>query len=155
MLDAALGVKRRDRLGAQKLAARRMHGLERHRRIDLPQHRANHVAALVDLGDQRVGFELSMSQIARADHTSGAVPATVASSSTWTMPSLLMPAATMPQASEPGLDDAGGSIPTAMRMSGGAAATRVCSIVPRDHSASGRSSMISPSISWRPSRVPA
>ena len=35
-----------------------------------------------------------------------------------------MPAATMPQASEPGRDDAGGSIPTAMRTSGGAAATR-------------------------------
>jgi hypothetical protein len=40
-----------------------------------------------------------------------------------------------------------------MRAKGGATATRQASIAARDHSASARSSMISPSISWRPSLV--
>jgi hypothetical protein len=32
-----------------------MHRLERHARVDLPDHRAHHLAALVHLRDQRVG----------------------------------------------------------------------------------------------------
>jgi hypothetical protein len=61
----------------------------------------------------------------------------------------------MQQASAPWREEAGGSMPTTMRRSAGAAGIRHASIVARDHSASGRSSMSSPSISWRPSRVPA
>jgi hypothetical protein len=71
------------------------------------------------------------------------------------MPLSLNPAATMPQASAPSREEAGGSMPTTTRMSGGPASTRHASIASRVHSASARSSMISPSISWRPSRVPA
>ena len=41
-----------------------------------------------------------------------------------------------------------------MRLSAGAATTRALSIASRCHSASARSSISSPSSSWRPSRVP-
>ncbi len=61
----------------------------------------------------------------------------------------------MPHKSEPARAEAGGSMPTTMRISGGASLTRDASIIARVHSASARSSMMSPSISWRPSRVPA
>ena len=57
MLHAALLVERGDRLGAQILAARRAHGDDRHAAIGLRDHRAHHVAALVDLDYQRVGFQ--------------------------------------------------------------------------------------------------
>ena len=56
MEDAALLVERRDRLGAQKLAAPRMHASDRHRGIHLPQHRLHHLAALVRLDDDAVGL---------------------------------------------------------------------------------------------------
>jgi hypothetical protein len=49
---------------------------------------------------------------------------------------------------------AGGSTATTMREQAGAASTRHASIIARDHSASVRSSTISPSSSWRPSCVP-
>ena len=57
MADPALLVERRHRLGAQPLAARRPHLRHRHVGIDLADHALDHVAALVDLGDQRVGLE--------------------------------------------------------------------------------------------------
>jgi hypothetical protein len=70
------------------------------------------------------------------------------------MPFASRPAATMPQASAPGLCEAGGSTPMTMRASAGAYVTRARSMSARFHSASVRSSTISPSISCRPVRVP-
>ena len=64
------------------------------------------------------------------------------------------PSAPAPQASAPAREEAGGSTATTMRSQAGAAATRVSSMALRDHRASGRSSMTSPSSSCRPSRVP-
>jgi hypothetical protein len=94
------------------------------------------------------------SAIAFADQAAGDSAPAVSSAITKIVPSSLRPAATRPHASARFVLDAGGSTATTMRASGGAAATRHDSIMARDHSASARSSMISPSISWRPSFVP-
>ena len=64
------------------------------------------------------------------------------------------PAATMPQASEVFRALAGGSTATTMRRSSGTSAQPPLSSISRDHSASSRSSISSPSSSCRPSRVP-
>ena len=57
MADAALRIERRDRLGAQILATRRPHRRHGNARIHLADDARHHVAALVDLGDQRIGLQ--------------------------------------------------------------------------------------------------
>ena len=61
-----------------------------------------------------------------------------------------------PEASAPAREEAGGSTATTIRASAsGAQAMRAASSPGRGQRASGRSSISSPSSSWRPSRVPA
>ena len=156
MLDLALLVHRGDRLGAQIFAARRMHRIQRHRRIDLRQHRAHHVAALVDLGDQRVGLEPPVQRDRLRGPAGGDRPAARRILEHIDAAVLGRPAATMPQASAPGRDGAGGSIADHDARE---RRRRRDARTPRSARAStmhpARSSMISPSISCRPSRVPA
>ena len=54
-MNPALLVKRRNRLRAQHLAARSVDGLVRNRGIEHSQRRFDHLAAIVDLGDDAVG----------------------------------------------------------------------------------------------------
>ena len=63
--DAAL-VGRGDRLGAQEFAARRGHLAHRQIGVALAQHLDHHVAAVVDLGDDAVGFEAAKGEPRRA-----------------------------------------------------------------------------------------
>ena len=150
---AALPVEGRDRLGAGVLAARRDDRRHRHARVDEAQHRRDHVAALVDLGDEGVGLKRAgrarrrcAAQASGCDAGDGLVGDDVAHAAA------SIPAAMMPQAEARLPADAGGSTATTMRRSAGAAATRAASIASRFHSASARSSISSPSSSWRPSR---
>ena len=55
MAHPPLLVQRRDRLGARGLAARRPHRAERYTGIDHAQGGLDHLAAVVDLGDNPVG----------------------------------------------------------------------------------------------------
>ena len=54
MMDAPLLIQRRNRLGPDHLAARGVNRREGHIRIDHPQGRLNHLAAVVDLGNDAI-----------------------------------------------------------------------------------------------------
>ena len=56
MVHPALFVQRGDRLRARHLAARGVHRGERHVRIDDAQCRLDHIAAVVNFGDDAVGL---------------------------------------------------------------------------------------------------
>ncbi len=56
VLDLALLVHHRHGLCAEPFAARRMHGSQRNRRIDLLKHSAHHVTSHIDFSDDSVGF---------------------------------------------------------------------------------------------------
>ena len=83
MAHAPLRVERRDRLGPQILAARRPHGRHRHAGIDLADDGCRHLAALVDLDDERIGLEALVERDAPSSPRPAAGrPAGVASAST-------------------------------------------------------------------------
>src|SRR6516162_1244061 len=154
VMDAALVVERRHRFGPHHLATR---GADRGKRdvwVDHAKRGPDHVAAIVDLGDDAVG---PMRPVG-GDRQAGPLGRRITPREVGqhiAVAVLSLPATMMPVSSASSPDVTAGSMATTTRVIAGAERSRLASIEPSDHSAPGVSSSSSASSSCRPSRVPS